>query len=57
MERGVGGGWAAPAGCDTVGSPAADLGQQMYPRAPRSWDPQARAVCSQRASPQVSEKM
>lgn len=34
MERGVGGGQAAPAVCDTVGNPAADLGQQMYPCAP-----------------------
>ena len=37
--RGVGGGQAAPAVCDTVGSPAEDSGQQMYPLAPCSWVP------------------
>lgn len=45
--------------CDTVGrNPGRpDLGQQMCPSAPRSWDPRPVRVCSWRASPQVSEKM
>ena len=44
--RGVGGGQAAPAVCDTVGSPAEDSGQQMYPRAPCSWVPPGSSGCS-----------
>ena len=69
-HRGSGGGQAAPAlghrGSDGGRRPPRSvtrctvhhrLGLQMYPRPPCPWAPRPRAVCSQCAFPQVSEKM